>query len=115
MPEEFQGLRGDVVARVQRVAPVPPIAGRVHTRVPKRLAKVRVATTVATAWTVPNNAERTGAAVRPRPGSSARRIEREADPDHTSHRQPGRFGTAGDGRATSRHRPGQGQAMGAPR
>ena len=40
----------------------------------KPLEKLRVATNKATAKAVPDNAERTGTAVRPRPGSSAKRI-----------------------------------------
>ena len=38
------------------------------------LPKVRVATTIITASAVPNSADRTGTAVRPRPGSSAKRM-----------------------------------------
>ncbi len=43
------------------------------------LPKVSVATTIATASAAPKSAERTGTAVRPRPGSSAKRMPATAE------------------------------------
>ena len=101
-----RGERPPAVGRVQRVAEVPAVEGGWETSVAEAGAEGERGQTTPMASTAPVMTDRTGTAVRPRPGSRANR-----SPATPRHRQPGTQPGPDRARPAARRLPAGGRAV----